>query len=289
MSAITRAHAVTVVALGAVAVALALLPSAGQAGSTTLNPTDDSYTSRTNPTTPHGSDRTVDVKAGSSERRAYLKFTVPTLPAGATNVIATLRLWSQQSTSSGVYTVKQTPASWSEAALTWNNQPAAGAAIASRTGLQSGYVSWDVSGYVTGAGTWAMVLTSSSTTQRYFTSKEGSSGQRPQLVVTWAGGGGTAPTTSTGAASNLTTTATLNGTVNPNGLPTTCHFDWGTTTAYGNTTPNDPSPGSGTTALAVTAPLTGLSPNTGYHARLSCTNSAGTTTGNDTTFTTRGA
>jgi hypothetical protein len=47
--------------------------------------------------------------------------------------------------------------------------------------------------------------------------------------------------------------------------------------------------GSGTTAVAVSAPISGLSGGTTYHFRLVATNSAGTTTGADVAFTTAGA
>ena len=49
-----------------------------------------------------------------------------------------------------------------------------------------------------------------------------------------------------------TTSATLNAVVNPNGLPTTAWFQWGTTTSYGNLT-SVANLGSGTTALPLSA------------------------------------
>lgn len=95
------------------------------------------------------------------------------------------------------------------------------------------------------------------------------------------------PSVTTGAASGMTSSsATLNGSVNPNGAATTCHFEYGTTTAYGSVTPNDTSPGAGTTAVAVTSSVTGLAPSTTYHNRLVCSNSGGTSNGSDTTFAT---
>ena len=46
------------------------------------------------------------------------------------------------------------------------------------------------------------------------------------------------PTVATGAASSITTTsAQLNGSVNPNGSATTYYFEYGLTTAYGAATP----------------------------------------------------
>lgn len=93
-----------------------------------------------------------------------------------------------------------------------------------------------------------------------------------------------APTVLTGLASNVTpTTATLNGTVNPNGGATTYYFQWGSTTAYGNTT-TVASAGSGSSVVAVSAAITGLATLTTYHYQLVATNSGGTSYGADSTF-----
>jgi hypothetical protein len=65
--------------------------------------------------------------------------------------------------------------------------------------------------------------------------------------------------------------ATLAGTVDPNGAEVTkCEFAYGTTTSYGSTAPCVPAHpgGTGTTAVAVTAKVKGLSPHTTYHFQL---------------------
>jgi outer membrane protein assembly factor BamB len=81
-------------------------------------------------------------------------------------------------------------------------------------------------------------------------------------------------------------TANLAGPLNPNGLPTTYHFEYGTTTNYGSQT-NDQSAGAGNTDQQVSANLPlSLAPNTTYHFRLVATNAGGTTQGQDRTFTT---
>jgi phosphodiesterase/alkaline phosphatase D-like protein len=96
-----------------------------------------------------------------------------------------------------------------------------------------------------------------------------------------------APTATTGAATGITISgATLNGTVNANGLSTTVYFEYGTSTAYGSTWPADQSPVTGSTNTAVTATLSELSANTTYHFRVVATNANGTTNGTDMTFTT---
>lgn len=95
-----------------------------------------------------------------------------------------------------------------------------------------------------------------------------------------------APTATTGSVTNVAgTTATLNGTVNPNGADTNYFFEYGTTTSYGSTTPKIDA-GSGTSSAPVSANLAGLNAGTTYHFRLVAMSSAGTTNGADQTFTT---
>src|SRR4051812_10125901 len=91
-----------------------------------------------------------------------------------------------------------------------------------------------------------------------------------------------APTATTGPAESITTgSAVVTGTVNPGGTPTTYHFDYGTSSAYGLRTP-DVDAGSGTADESARATLTGLTSNTTYHYRLV----AGTAQGADRTFKT---
>jgi len=80
--------------------------------------------------------------------------------------------------------------------------------------------------------------------------------------------------------------ATLNGTVIPNGLSTNYHFEWGLTTSYGNSTTAQ-SAGNGIGDVPVSAHITHLARNTIYHYRLVATNSLGTAYGLDTFFKTK--
>ena len=97
---------------------------------------------------------------------------------------------------------------------------------------------------------------------------------------------GEPPTVSTGAPSSIMqSAATVSGTVNTNGHSTTYQFEYGTTTSYGSTTPRQ-SAGSGTTAVNISANLSGLTDGTTYHYRLVASNAFGTTQGSDQTFTT---
>ncbi|TSA27511.1 MAG: hypothetical protein D4R67_05860 [Bacteroidetes bacterium] len=95
------------------------------------------------------------------------------------------------------------------------------------------------------------------------------------------------PIVVTSAASSITSTgATLNGTVNANGYSTTVTFEYGLNTGYGSTITAAQSPVTGNTATPVSGAVSGLAPNTLYHYRVVGVNSAGTTNGNDMTFTT---
>ena len=98
-----------------------------------------------------------------------------------------------------------------------------------------------------------------------------------------------APAVETKAASAVgQTTATLNASVNPRGGSlSTCKFEYGTSTAYGSSVPCTTLPGSGSSPVAVFASIAaGLVANTEYHFRISATNAAGTSKGEDVTFKT---
>jgi hypothetical protein len=97
----------------------------------------------------------------------------------------------------------------------------------------------------------------------------------------------TPPTVTTGAASGLSATgATLNGTVNANHADATVSFEYGPDTNYGTIVAATPATVTGTSDTAVSAPLTGLTPGTIYHYRVTATNSGGTSNGTDRTFAT---
>jgi len=89
----------------------------------------------------------------------------------------------------------------------------------------------------------------------------------------------------TSPATNVTSSsATLNGSVDPHGLTTNVHFQYGTTTSYGLTTANQSKTGNAYQNVA--ANISGLSASTTYHFRIVGTNTSGTTYGSDRTFTT---
>jgi hypothetical protein len=92
----------------------------------------------------------------------------------------------------------------------------------------------------------------------------------------------------TNPATNVASfSATLNGSLDPHGLPTNVHFQYGTTTSYGLTTA--PQSQTGNTYRNVSANISSLTASTVYHFRIVATNNGGTTHGSDRTFTTLSA
>ena len=114
-----------------------------------------------------------------------------------------------------------------------------------------------------------------------------------------SGGSGSKPTPNMAKTSTPNpTSAAFDGTVNPGGLATTAHFEYGLDSKYisaGTSGPvytlSTPSQniGSDSSNHTVSASVSGLVPNALYHVRLVATNTAGTTFGPDTTFTTPAA
>lgn len=85
----------------------------------------------------------------------------------------------------------------------------------------------------------------------------------------------------TGPATNLTnTSANLTGSYTGDGHDTKYHFEYGSTVAYGETTPEQDG-GAEVGPQAALAPITGLQPGATYHYRVVATNSFGTTYGQD--------
>ncbi len=100
------------------------------------------------------------------------------------------------------------------------------------------------------------------------------------------------PTPVTGEASEVQPlSATLNGTVNPEGVELSeCVFEYGESESYGKTMPcqeSDAAIGTGPEPVAVKADVTGLQVGTSYHFRLMAANVNGSEHGADATFATQ--
>jgi hypothetical protein len=96
------------------------------------------------------------------------------------------------------------------------------------------------------------------------------------------------PTATTEHARHVTdTTAVLRGTINPHGVDTDYTFNYGVTPSYGATTPAR-SAGSGRKTITVAVRIGGLEPGTTYHFQIAAVSAAGSASGADLTFKTKG-
>jgi hypothetical protein len=96
----------------------------------------------------------------------------------------------------------------------------------------------------------------------------------------------------TSDATDITeTSAVLNGTINPRGLQTTYHFEYGLTSAYGSRIPLavEAAGGGNRSKRSFSRTIAGLAPGATYHFRIVAENSAGISEGADRTFTTAAA
>jgi hypothetical protein len=82
--------------------------------------------------------------------------------------------------------------------------------------------------------------------------------------------------------------ATLQAQVDPGGSETTYHFEYGTSEAYGQSTPESSPIGSGGSGVPVAVNIQGLRPASTYHYRVVARNALGQTDGADSTFMTQG-
>jgi sugar lactone lactonase YvrE len=94
------------------------------------------------------------------------------------------------------------------------------------------------------------------------------------------------PTVATGDVTGATgSSATLNGSINPNGSLTTFFFEYGPTVAYGSRIPLVPAPlNAGFISAQLSRTVTGLAPGATFHYRLVAENQAGIAEGDDRTF-----
>jgi len=150
----------------------------------TVVPSDDAYVSQRSPNETFDSNR---LTAGGPDRKvAYLKFTIPQLPSGAIDVVATLVLNRDlHHLPNSVELSKVNNTAWSERTLTMNNAPVIGAALGSVTPTAStDQISFVVSPGVQD-GTHAFAVTSSVTTDvaRFRSSEYGAAG--PTLQVSY--------------------------------------------------------------------------------------------------------
>ena len=170
----------------------------------TLNPVADAYVNGgKNANTNFGSATSLINQTNSSPNKShetFLKFDISTISTNVSSAILRVngRLNNLQTPSITVEAHNVTNTSWLENTITWNNKPAAQAAVLATANVNSTtnqYYEWDLTQLIDDlrtAGinsvTIKLINTNSTNNQVIFNSKEAAT-NRPQLVVTDAGEG----------------------------------------------------------------------------------------------------
>lgn len=145
-----------------------------------FTPVADAYVNQSKTTTNYGTATTLRTDA-SPILRSYLRFNVSGLSGIITRV--TLRVYANNSSSSGYIVNSLANNTWGELTLNFNNAPPVGSVIGSSGGFSSGlYTTVDVTSYITGEGTFSLALTSSSSTLTSLASRE-TGVNAPQLII----------------------------------------------------------------------------------------------------------
>lgn len=137
-----------------------------------------------------GSSTILNVRSSGPKQRVYLKFKV----AGASGAPVSAKVYLYALTSStNTPAIYATSNDWTEMGLTWATRPApAGGPLPGASGVSAGsWVAFDVSGAISGDGTYSFVLLRDSKTTAEFVSREGGD-QAPRLMLTFSGEGGSA-------------------------------------------------------------------------------------------------
>jgi len=154
------------------------------AASTTFTPVADTFVASDAPSTNLGS-RTQYWVDGSPTRRIFLKFTV----SGLTDPVTSVRLrmhvdnvTNAESSRGGTYRLT-TNTTWTEAGTTWNAQPAINGTTLGSLGAvaRNTWVELNLTGKITGNGTYSIGVTTTSSDGAAFDSRETGS-LAPQLV-----------------------------------------------------------------------------------------------------------
>jgi len=148
----------------------------------TFIPVADTYVNAGSTTTNYGSSTTLRLDA-SPDVHAYLRFSLSGL-AGTTISKALLLLYANNSDSSGIRAWAVSDNTWGELTMTYSNAPALGTQIASLGSFATGWVTLDVTSYITGNGTYSMGITNLSSTAISVDSRE-SGANGPQLVISY--------------------------------------------------------------------------------------------------------
>jgi hypothetical protein len=150
--------------------------------STTLTPVADSYIDTSNATANFGTLTQIRVD-GSPIVNSYLKFTVPSLSGSSVKQVRLL-IYANSASGSGIAAKTVSDNSWGETTINASNAPAMGSTLSTSPAVVTGtWITYDVTSYVTGQGTFSFGLSTAGGTAISLASRE-SGAHSPQLIVT---------------------------------------------------------------------------------------------------------
>jgi hypothetical protein len=118
---------------------------------------------------------------GSPVVRSYLRFTVQGISGTVTR--ATLRIFANSASKSGVAAQSVSDNTWTESTITYNNAPPVGTSLGSSGAVSTGaWFSIDITPYITGNGTYNLALTTPGSTAISLASRQAGA-NAPQLIV----------------------------------------------------------------------------------------------------------
>ena len=159
-----------------------------------LSPTEDTYAVQASPTMNYGTTASMASRGGTSSYAAYLKFALPTAPAGTTLVGATFSVKTTTDTFAGSvdsHLVSLAPSTWTDTTLTWATRPTIGTSIGSfapTTVPNTRYNAILDASALSGlpAGPVTLAVSSTSTDNLWFWSQNyASTTSRPTLTLTY--------------------------------------------------------------------------------------------------------
>ena len=183
-------------------------------GPATLTAVADSWIEQGSPTSNKGTDSVLKVmsKGPANNLRALVRFTPPTLAAGCEVASATLRVHASSAASGRTLEALRLGGAWTEAAVTWENQPAtagSAATVASGTGNRDFAVRDQVRAmYDAGAQHGFLIrdAAENADAEQQLHSRENSA-NRPQLLLTFGAPDFDPPQSSITSGPAATTTA----------------------------------------------------------------------------------
>jgi hypothetical protein len=195
-----------------------LTPTPTQPGQLfTFNPAADAYVNQQKPTTNYGKASTLRLDASPIER-GYLRFNIQGLSSPILRV--TLRLFANSTSSSGYTLSRVADNSWGELTINYNNAPVVGTQVGISGPFTTGnWTTVDVTPYITGNGTYSLVLSTTSSTVINLSSREAGA-NAPQLVIETNLGSTATPSYTPTNTATFTPTATLGPSATPTNTPT---------------------------------------------------------------------